>query len=120
MNAQSDVEIVNFPRVTGSQVNAIAAAQQSGAGFVLSFELRGGKAAADRFVAALELIILASSLGGYSTLVCTPATMTHRGMSPEAQREAGISPSLLRLSIGLEDCDDLVADLQRGFAALSR
>jgi cystathionine gamma-synthase len=84
----------------------------------LSFELRGGKSAADRFVAALELITLAPSLGGFSTLICTPATMTHRGMSPEAQREAGITPDLLRLSVGLEDCDDLIADLERGFAAL--
>jgi cystathionine gamma-synthase len=86
---------------------------------MLSFELRGGKSAADRFVAALELITLASSLGGFSTLICTPATMTHRGMPPEAQRTAGIQPDLLRVSVGLEDGDDLIADLERGFAALN-
>ena len=120
LEAQADVQTVHFPRVKGPKADAIAASQQSGPGFVLSFELRGGKAATDRFVAALELITLAPSLGGYSTLVCTPATMTHRGMSLEAQREAGISSSLLRMSIGLEDSDDLIADLQRGFAALSR
>ncbi len=85
---------------------------------MLSFQLTGGKAAAGRFVGALDLITLASSLGGFSTLICTPATMTHRGMPPEAQREAGIAPDLLRLSVGLEDCDDLIADLERGFGAL--
>ena len=85
---------------------------------MLSFELRGGKAATDRFVRALQMITLASSLGGFSTLICTPASMTHRGMPPEAQSEAGISPELLRLSVGLEDSADLIADLNRGFAAL--
>ena len=84
---------------------------------MLSFQLTGGKAAVDPFVGALELITLASSLGGFSTLICTPATMTHRGMSPEVQRQAGIAPDLLRLSVGLEDCDDLIADLERGFVA---
>lgn len=86
---------------------------------MLSFELGGGKAAADRFVGALELITLASSLGGFSTLICTPSTMTHRGMPPEAQREAGIAPDLLRVSVGLEHSDDLIADLERGLSALA-
>lgn len=115
---RSDVQTVNFPKPGASEGEDIAAAQQSGPGFVLSFELRGGKAAADRFVAALDLITLAPSLGGFSTLICTPATMTHRGMSPEAQRAAGITSGLLRLAVGLEDIDDLIADLERGFAAL--
>ena len=119
LSRQEGVEAVNYPRLSGSETSKIAAAQQSGAGFVLSFELNGGKAAADRFVAALELITLAPSLGGFSTLICTPATMTHRGMSPETQREAGIDPGLLRLAVGLEDSADLIADLQRGFGALS-
>jgi len=61
---------------------------------------------------------LASSLGGFATLICKPSTMTHRGMPPEAQAEAGLHPDLLRLSVGLEDQDDLIADLGRGFAAI--
>jgi cystathionine gamma-synthase len=105
--------------VERSPQGEIIAAQQSGPGFVLSFELDGGKAAADRFVAGLQLINLAPSLGGFSTLVCTPATMTHRGMALEAQRKAGISPGLLRISVGLEDCDDVIRDLDRGFTALA-
>src|SRR5437764_1630782 len=117
LSARPEVQAVHFPGLADSKGREIAAAQQSGSGFMLSFQLTGGKAAVDPFVGALELITLASSLGGFSTLICTPATMTHRGMPPEAQREAGIAPDLLRLSVGLEDCDDLIADLERGFGA---
>ena len=99
--ANGKVEGVNYPDV----------------GFMISFRVRGGAEAAARFLAALELIPLASSLGGFATLICKPATMTHRGMPPEAQAEAGIDPDLLRLSVGLEEADDLIADLARGFAA---
>ena len=119
MVERAEVQRVNFPGLDHSSESEIVATQQLGPGFVLSFRLIGGKAAADRFIAALELITLAPSLGGFSTLVCVPSTMTHRGMSPEAQREAGITPDLLRLSVGLEDCDDLILDLGKGFAALT-
>jgi len=113
-----EVRAIYYPGLSSSPDYEIAAAQQSGPGFMLSFELHGGKAATDRFVRTLQLITLASSLGGFSTLICTPASMTHRGMPPEAQAEAGISPDLLRLSVGLEDSADLIGDLNRGFAAL--
>ncbi len=119
LSARTEVEAIHFPGLETSRGREIVAAQQSGPGFVLSFELIGGKAAAERFVAALKLINLAPSLGGFSTLICTPASMTHRGMSPEAQREAGISQGLLRISVGLEDGDDLIQDLSRAFAALA-
>lgn len=119
LRERTDVQAVHYPGLESSAGHRIAAAQQAGSGFVLSFQLKGGKAAANRFVGALELITLASSLGGFSSLICTPATMTHRGMPPDAQREAGIAPDLLRLSVGLEDCDDLIADLERGFASLA-
>ena len=118
LSGRSDVQAVHFPGLGGSPGHEIAAMQQSGPGSLLSFELSGGKAGADRFVAGLELITLAPSLGGFSTLICTPATMTHRGMNDDAQREAGITPDLLRLSVGLEDGADLIADLEQGFAAL--
>ena len=89
-----------------------------GIGFMISFRVAGGAEAAAKFLAQLELITLASSLGGFATLICKPATMTHRGMPPEAQAKAGIHPDLLRLSVGLEDADDLIADLERGFGAI--
>jgi cystathionine gamma-synthase len=94
-----------------------AAIHYPGVGFMISFRVAGGAAVAAKFLAALELVTLASSLGGFATLICKPATMTHRGMPPEAQAEAGIDPDLLRLSVGLEDADDLIADLERGFQA---
>ncbi len=109
LRTHRQVADLHFPRVD------TVPGQLRGPGFMLSFRVRGD---ARRFVAALELVTLASSLGGFATLICTPATMTHRGMPPEAQRAAGIDPDLLRLSVGLEDAGDLIADLERGFRAL--
>ena len=80
--------------------------------------MKGGEAATGTFLAALGTITLASSLGGFATLICKPSTMTHRGMPPEAQAEAGIHGDLLRLSVGLEEAEDLIADLERGFEAM--
>jgi len=111
------VQSVHYPGLGSHPGHALATEQQAGPGFMLSFRLKGGKAASDKFVAGLELITLASSLGGFATLICTPATMTHRGMPPEIQGQAGIHPDLLRLSVGLEDAADLQVDLERGFAA---
>ncbi len=112
------VESVNFPGLAAHPQHELASRQQSGPGFMISFRVKGGDQAASAFLAELKLITLASSLGGFATLICKPATMTHRGMPPEAQLEAGIDPDLLRLSVGLEEAEDLVADLQRGFSAL--
>jgi len=109
------VEAVHYPGLASFPQRALAEAQQSGPGFMVSFRVKGDVA---RFVKALELITLASSLGGFATLVCTPASMTHRGMPPEAQAEAGITSDLIRMSVGLEDSGDLIQDLSRGFAAL--
>jgi cystathionine gamma-synthase len=95
----------------------VAEVNYPGVGFMISFRVAGSDGAAARFLKRLELIILASSLGGFATLICKPATMTHRGMPAEAQAEAGIHPDLLRLSVGLEDAEDLIADLARGFGA---
>jgi cystathionine beta-lyase/cystathionine gamma-synthase len=82
---------------------------------MLSFRVHG---AADAFLGALRLVTLAASLGSFATLICKPASMTHRGMPPEAQAQAGIHGDLLRLSVGLEDAGDLRADLERGFSAI--
>jgi cystathionine gamma-synthase len=86
---------------------------------MVSFRMNGGAEASAAFLAGLRLITLASSLGGYSTLICQPATMTHRGMPDEAQQKAGIHRNLLRLSVGLEDAGDLIADMQSGFDAVA-
>lgn len=85
---------------------------------MLSFKLRGGKEAVSQFVAHLKLFVLAESLGGIESLVAHPKTMTHAYLSPESMDASGITDNLLRLSIGLEDQNDLVGDLIAAFASL--
>ncbi|MDP2573169.1 O-succinylhomoserine (thiol)-lyase [Vibrio penaeicida] len=94
----------------------IAKKQQSGFGSMLSFELNGSFEQMKCFASSLQLFSLAESLGGVESLICHPGSMTHRAMSDEAQEEAGIAPTLLRLSVGLEDAQDLIADLKQAFA----
>ncbi len=118
LNAHPDIEQVHYPGLADHPQHALSLDQQSGPGFVLSFRVTGDATAVQRFLAALELITLAASIGGFASLICTPATMTHRGMPPEAQREAGVTPDLLRLSVGLEHPDDLIEDLARAFSAI--
>jgi len=112
-----EVSEVHYPGLDTHPDHALALRQQTGPGFMISFRLRGGAGAADDFLAGLGLVTLASSLGGFATLICRPSTMTHRGMPPEVQAAAGLHPDLLRLSVGLEEAADLIADLDRGFAA---
>ena len=81
---------------------------------MISFELLGGEAAARQFVEGLQLFTLAESLGGVESLVAHPATMTHASMDADARRVAGISDGLLRLSVGIEHADDLLADVSGG------
>jgi len=118
LEAHPKVHQVFFPGLASHPDHALSARQTTGPGFMLAFRVKGGDDATAAFLAKLETITLASSLGGFSTLVCAPSTMTHRGMPPEAQALAGISPDLLRLSVGLEDAEDLIADFEEGFAAL--
>ena len=84
---------------------------------MLSFELEGGVDAIEAFLDGLQYFSLAESLGGVESLIAHPATMTHASMAPEVRRNAGISESLLRVSVGIEDAADLCADLD---AALAR
>jgi cystathionine gamma-synthase len=107
------VERVFYPGLATHPGHAIAAGQQSGFGGMLSFELRGGTPAVQRVVERLECFTLAESLGGVESLVAHPATMTHASMPPEARAVAGISDSLLRLSVGIEGTEDLVDDLRQ-------
>jgi cystathionine beta-lyase/cystathionine gamma-synthase len=85
----------------------------AGFGGVLSFEPRGGVEAADKFLKAVRLAIIAISLGGVDTLATRPAITTHAGLSPEERRKAGIPDGLIRLSIGIEATDDLIEDFDQ-------
>ncbi|KAB1649927.1 cystathionine gamma-synthase [Pseudoclavibacter endophyticus] len=108
---------VYYPGLPSHPGHELAASQQFGFGAMLSFELKGGLDAVRRFADGLELFSLAESLGGTESLVAHPATMTHASMTPEAREAAGVSDGLLRLSIGIDAADDLIADLS---AALER
>jgi cystathionine gamma-synthase len=81
---------------------------------MLSFELEGGEAAVAAFLDGLECFTLAESLGGVESLISHPASMTHAGMEEAARLKAGIGVGLLRVSVGIEDAGDLVADLAAG------
>ncbi|GMV03796.1 MAG: cystathionine gamma-synthase [Gemmatimonadota bacterium] len=92
--------------------------QCTGPGAMISFEVKGGEAEAFRFLNALGLIKLAVSLGGTESLAEHPGTMTHSDVAPDAQLRMGIVPSLVRLSVGVEHYDDLIADLEQALAAV--
>lgn len=110
------VRRVFYPGLTTHPQHLLAARQQSGFGAMLSFELDGGEAAIRALLDGLELFSLAESLGGVESLIAHPATMTHAAMAPDARRRAGIADGLLRVSVGIEDGDDLCRDLSAGLA----
>ncbi len=108
---------VLFPGLPGQDPKGLLGRQLRGPGSVIAFEVRGGFDAAARLLASLRLITPAVSLGSTDTLIQHPAGLTHRLVEPAAKAEAGITDGLLRISVGLEDADDLWADLSRGLAA---
>ncbi len=117
--ASPAVACVHYPGLPGHPGHELARRQQRGFGGMLSVELRGGEAAARRFIEGLRLFPLAVSLGSVESLVCHPATMTHVPLGPEGRRAAGIGDGLVRLSAGIEATADLVADVRGALAALS-
>lgn len=117
LDAHPAVRAVHYPGLESHPGHALAARQQHGFGAMLSVELDGGVDAVRAFLDGLECFTLAESLGGVESLVAHPATMTHAAMSAEAREAAGIGDGLLRLSVGIEHVDDLVADIA---AALER
>jgi cystathionine gamma-synthase len=117
LDGHTAVRKVYYPGLAQHPGHALAARQQQGFGAMLSFELDGEVSQIAAFVDGLEYFSLAESLGGVESLIAHPASMTHASMAPEARRNAGIADSLLRLSVGIEDGDDLLRDLD---AALLR
>ena len=105
------VRRIYYPGLSTHPGHSIASKQQNGFGAMVSLELEGGVGGVEAFVAALTCFTLAESLGGVESLVAHPATMTHASMDETARRVAGIDDSLVRLSIGIEDVDDLVVDI---------
>lgn len=116
LQTQPLVRTIFHPSLPDHPGHDIARKQQSGFGSMLSFEFAGSFEQLKYFVGKLELFSLAESLGGVESLICHPASMTHRAMGESALEEAGVSQFLLRLSVGLEDADDLISDLDQAFA----
>ncbi|BAN97843.1 O-succinylhomoserine (thiol)-lyase [Plautia stali symbiont] len=115
LKQQPLVKKLYHPSLPENAGHQFAARQQRGFGAMLSFELDADEARLRRFLKALQLFTLAESLGGVESLISHTATMTHAGMSADARAAAGISDSLLRISVGIEDHEDLIADLDNAF-----
>jgi cystathionine gamma-lyase len=113
------VEKVMYPGLPSHPQHALAKAQMNGFGGMVSFVLKGGEESARQFLGSTKLFSLAESLGGVESLVCHPVSMTH-GSIPKAERDArGVVDALVRLSVGIEDIDDLVKDLEAGLAKVT-
>ncbi len=111
---------VRYPFDPDHPQAALARAQMTGGGTLVTFDVEGGRDAAFAFANALELIDVSNNLGDAKTLITHPATTTHGRMGPEERAKIGIAEGTLRLSVGLEDAEDLVADLERGAEAAAR
>lgn len=115
----AQVEAVYYPYLPTHPQYALARAQQSAGGGVVAFTVPGGSREAFAFVNACRLLSLTANLGDTKSTITHPATTTHGRLTPEVRRAGGVLDGLIRLSIGLEDVGDVIADLQRGFAAVA-
>jgi cystathionine beta-lyase/cystathionine gamma-synthase len=111
------VETVNYPGLIGNSHHERAAEFFDGFGGMLSFELKGGAAAADRMLARVKLPVVAPSLGGVDTLMTIPARTSHRLLTAEERARVGIGDGLVRMSVGIEASDDLIEDLRSALEA---
>jgi O-succinylhomoserine sulfhydrylase len=117
LTSRREVERVIYPGLPDHPQADLIARQMKGASSMVSFELKGGKRAAFAFENALEIVKISNNLGDAKSLVTHPATTTHKNLTAEARAEVGISDGFLRLSVGLEDADDLIGDIDRALAA---
>ena len=118
LSAHPKVDWVRYPGLPGSGDHERAKRYlPKGASGILSFGLKGGREAGERFLDALQLVLRLVNIGDVRTLATHPASTTHRQLSPEELASAGVSPELVRLSIGIEHVDDLIADLEQAIAA---
>ncbi len=117
LGGHPEVQAVHYPGLEDGGQRETRERQMRHPGSLLSFELKGGEQAATRFIDRLRLIVHAVSLGGMESLVTRPAGSSHSGMTEKARTAAGISAGLIRLSVGTEDIDDIIADLSLSLAA---
>jgi methionine-gamma-lyase len=119
LEKQPEVKRVRYVGLESHPQHELAKRQMRGFGSMISFELNGGLEAGQMLMNSFKLATLAVSLGGVETLVEHPASMTHAGMSPEDRRTAGFSDGLVRYSVGIEDVEDLIADLRQALDAVA-
>ena len=115
LESHPKVKRVYYPGLSTHPQRSLAKRQMKGFGGVLSFELKGDLNHTIRLVDSLKLALIGASLGGTETLVSQPSRATHYFMNPEERQKAGISDSLIRLSLGIEDADDIISDLAQAF-----
>lgn len=120
LEQQPEITRVRYIGLESHPQHELAARQMKGFGSMISFELAGGIEAGRVLMNNVRLATLAVSLGGIETLIEHPASMTHAGMSPEDRRSAGLSDGLVRYAVGIEDVEDLIADLRQALNAVSR
>jgi cystathionine beta-lyase/cystathionine gamma-synthase len=115
----SKVRLVHYPFLEGHPQRAVAMEQLRGGGGMLSFEVDGTGEDARRLTESLRLFTLAPSLGGVDSLVSIPVLTSHAMISAEQRQKMGVTEQLIRVSVGIENVDDLIADLEQAFAAVS-
>jgi cystathionine gamma-lyase len=111
------VQCVHYPGLQSFPQKTLADRQQRAPGGMLSFELRAGAASAQEFLSSVKLFLLAENLGAVETLVTHPASMSHSDVLIETRNRLGITDELIRMSIGLEDPEDIIADLLQAVIA---
>lgn len=116
LEGHPDVEKVYYPFLETHRHYRIAKEQMTGGGGVVTFEMKGNMEAAKRFMDSLEMIYIAPSFGGVESLINHPATVSYYDYSRQERYELGITDTLFRLAVGLEDVDDIIKDLERGFS----
>jgi cystathionine beta-lyase/cystathionine gamma-synthase len=116
LQSHPKVERVHYPGLPSHPGHAVAKRQMRDFGAMLSFELKADADAARKFPSHLRIFTLAESLGAVNSLICHPPTMTHASVEPDVRRKAGISDGLIRVSVGIEDVEDLLEDLDRALA----
>lgn len=120
LESRPEIEVVHYPGLPSHPDHALASELMTGFGGMVSFVVRGGGEAADAFAGALELVMVAPSLGGVETLLSQPRFTSNLHQTPDERRALGIPDGFIRLSVGVEDLADLTADLERGFSAASQ
>lgn len=116
LEAHPKIECVNHPALKSHPRHELACSQSRGFGGTFSFKVKGGEEETFRFLENVKLFILAESLGGVESLIEHPWTMTHLSMPEKVRTEAGITSNLVRISVGIEHVDDLIADLEQALA----